>query len=141
MSTQVNVQAQEESRVSSVMRSYNGLPTWVKVWMNFILGPINLATLAFLDQPGGGSIAALSLSGMAFTVAIVFAVGGFQKIAAAGHILPWTPLLLILAFARPEGTAIYQAFLTALLVVNVISLAFDFNDLRAFAKPKRNATA
>ena len=139
MSIQVNTPAQQASRVSSIMESYSGLPTWVKIWMNFILGPINLATLAFLDQPSGGLIAALSLSGMALTVAIVFAVGGFQKIAAAGHIIPWTPLVLMLAFARPEGTAIYQAFLTALLVANTVSLAFDFNDLRAFAKSKGNA--
>lgn len=124
------------SRVARIMQSYGELPSWVKIWMNFILGPVNLATLAFLNQPSGLLIAALAIGGMILTVSIVIAMGGFTKLAAAGHILPWTPLVLMLIFARPEGTAIYQAFLTVLLVTNVISLAFDFNDVRLWFKSK-----
>lgn len=123
---------QQPNRFARVLKSHSKLPAWVQIWMNFILGPVNLATLAFLGEPSGGLIAALSLSGMALTVAIVFATGGFHKVAAAGHVLPWTPLVYILAFARPEGSAMYQAFLTVLLVTNVTSLAFDFNDLRTW---------
>lgn len=89
-----------------------------------------MATLAFLNQPAGTLIAALALSGMIITVGIVIAAGEFSKLAAAGHVLPWTYLVWILIFARPDGPPIYQAFLTALLVLNAISLAFDFNDLR-----------
>ena len=130
-------QTPNEGRVARIMRSYNELPNWVKIWMNFILGPINLATLAFLSQPSGALIAALAIGGMVLTVAIVIASGGFSKLAAAGHILPWTPLVLMLAFARPEGgTAIYQTFLTILLIANVISLAFDLNDVRLWIKAK-----
>ena len=112
------------------MQSYNSLPTWVKIWMNFILGPINLASLAFLNQPSGALIAALAIGGMVLTVAIVIASAGFSKLAAAGHLLPWIPLVFMLAFARPEGGELYQIFLTLLLTVNVISLVFDLNDLR-----------
>ena len=126
----MNTETQKQGRIARVMQSHSELPTWVQIWMNFILGPINLATLLFIGQPGGLLIAALALSGMFFTVASVFATGGFSKIAAAGHILPWTPLVLMLAFAMPEGSAIYHAFLTALLVCNVTSLVFDINDLR-----------
>lgn len=127
---------QNPSRAAGILQSYNALPNWVKIWMNFILGPVNLATLAFLSQPGGPLIAALAIGGMVMTVSIVIAVGGFTKLAAAGHILPWTPLVVMLIFARPEGTAIYQVFLTVLLVTNVISLAFDVNDLRLWARSK-----
>lgn len=132
---------QPTGRMARVMKSHSELPTWVQIWMNFILGPVNLATLAFLSQPSGGLIAALSLSGMALTVAIVIASGGFSKVAAAGHVLPWTPLVFMLAFARPEGSAIYGTFLTVLLVVNVISLAFDFNDLRVWFSSRVNTRA
>lgn len=125
-------------RMARVMKSHSELPTWVQIWMNFILGPVNLATLAFLSQPSGGLIAALSLIGMALTVAIVIVSGGFSKVAAAGHVLLWTPLVFMLAFARPEGSAIYGVFLTVLLVVNVISLAFDFNDLRVWFSSRVN---
>lgn len=134
-----HIQQQNTSRISRILKSHFELPIWVQVWMNFILGPINLATLAFLNEPSGDLIAALALSGMALTVAIVFAEGGFTKAAAAGHVLPWTALVLMLAFARPEGSAIYQTFLTALLVTNVISLTFDFNDLRVWRVSKANA--
>ena len=129
-------QTQTPGRVTRIMDSYKVLPTWVKIWMNFILGPVNLATLAFLGQPSGILIAALAIGGMILTVAIVIASGGFTKVAAAGHIAPWTPLVFMLMFARPEGTALYQIFLTVLLVTNVISLAFDFNDLRLWFRAK-----
>lgn len=123
-------------KVASIMQSYEGLPIWVKIWMNFILGPVNLATLAFLNEPSGMLIAALAIGGMAMTVSIVIASGGFSKLAAAGHILPWTPLVYMLAFVKPEGSDIYQMFLTVLLVTNVISLVFDFNDVRLWVKSK-----
>lgn len=129
-------QQQQTGRLARIRQSFFDLPTWVQIWMMFILGPVNMATLAFLNQPAGVLIAALALSGMIITVAIVIAVGGFFKLAAAGHVLPWTPLVLILTFARPDGTAVYQAFLTALLVINVISLAFDLNDLRIWLKSR-----
>lgn len=128
--------SQTPSRVARILESYKDLPGWVKIWMNFILGPVNLATLAFLTQPSGALIATLAIGGMMLTVAIVIALGGFSKLAAAGHILPWTPLVFVLIFARPEGTAVYQIFLTILLITNVISLAFDFNDLRLWLKSK-----
>ena len=84
-------QKQNPGRFARIMQSYGELPSWVKIWMNFILGPVNLVTLAFLDQPSGTLIAALAIGGMILTVLIVIAMGGFTKLAAAGHILPWTP--------------------------------------------------
>ena len=128
---------QQISRLARIQQSFFNLPIWVQIWMMFILGPINLASLAFLNQPSGNLIAALAISGMVITVGIVIAAGKFSKLAAAGHILPWTHLMWILVFARPEGSPIYQTFLTALLVLNGISLAFDFNDLRIWFGSKR----
>ncbi|MEM9510306.1 MAG: hypothetical protein AAGA16_21920 [Cyanobacteria bacterium P01_E01_bin.35] len=128
---------QQPGRLARIQKSFFNLPIWVQIWMMFILEPINLATLAFLNQPSGTLIAALAISGMAITVGIVIAAGKFSKLAAAGHILPWTYLMWILIFARPDGSPIYQTFLTALLVLNGISLAFDFNDLRIWFGAKR----
>ena len=125
----------KSSRLARIKQSFFELPTWVQIWMNFILGPINLATLAFLNQPAGGLIAALAVGGMIFTVVIVIAVGKFSKVAGVAHVLLWTPLVLILLFARPDGTTAYQVFLTALLVIDLISLGFDFNDVRISLKP------
>lgn len=134
----MNAATKAPSRIERIKQSWGALPQWVKIWMNFILGPVNLATLAFLNEPSGALIAALALSGMAFTVAIVFVIGGFHKIAAAGHILPWVPLVVLLGFFRPEGSALYGTFLTVLLITNVISLLFDANDIRiAISKPQQ----
>ena len=130
-------QSQSSGHMASVMESYNGLPTWVKIWMNFILGPVNLATLAFVKEPSGALIAALAIGGMALVVALVVITGGFNKVVAAGHILPWVPLVLMIAFANPGGSELYQTFLMVLLVVNTISLAFDFNDVCLWLTSKK----
>ena len=82
------------------------------------------------NQPSGGLIAALAIGGMVLTVALVVFNPGFEKIVAAGHVLPWVPLVAMLAFARPEGSDIYQIFLVVLLIANSISLLFDLNDVR-----------
>ncbi|MEM7256462.1 MAG: hypothetical protein AAF404_03635 [Pseudomonadota bacterium] len=127
-------QTQNPGRMARVMASYNGLPTWVKLWMNFILGPVNLATLAFLKEPGAVLIAVLAIGGVAMVVLLVFITGGFNKVVAAGHILPWVPLVLMIAFTNLGGSELYQTFLKVLMVINTISLAFDFNDLRLWLK-------
>ena len=127
---------QQTSRLARIRQSFFELPTWVQIWMMFILGPVNLAPLAFLNQPAGVLIAALAVGGMILTVAIVIAVGRFSKLAGAGHVLLWTPLILMLIFARPDGATVYQAFLKALLVIDVISLGFDFNDVRIWLKSR-----
>ena len=133
-----DTQAHAIPRMDRIMASYNALPSWVKIWMNFILGPVDLATLAFLNEPSGALVAALAIGGMVLTIAIVIAFGGFTKLAAAGHIVTWTPLVLMLAFANPGGSAIYQLFLSVLLVINLISLAFDYNDVRLWVRSRRS---
>ena len=37
-------------------------------------------------------------------------------------------LVILLIFARPDGSPAYQTLLSALLVINVISLIFDYRD-------------
>lgn len=125
-------QTQAAGRFARIAESYLGLPNWVRFWMNFILGPVNLGTLAFLYEPGGALIASLAIGGMVMTVAIVFLSGGFNKLASAGHIVPWVPLVALLAIAMPDGTATYKVFLTLLMVINAVSLVFDINDLRVW---------
>ena len=127
---------QQTGRLASIWQSFFDLPKWVQIWMMFILGPINLATLAFLNQPSGVPIAALAVSGMIITVSIVIATGGFSKLAAAGHVLHWTQHVKLLIFDRPDGTPVYKEYLTDIMVINAIKLAFDFNDLRILLKSR-----
>jgi len=53
------------------------------------------------------------------------------------HLLPWTVLVLLIIFRRPEATGLYSTFLWALLVVNLISLAFDYVDALKWLKGDR----
>lgn len=113
------------------------LPKWVKFWMMFILGPVNMASLLFLTEPSGVLVAALVLSGVALSVAPVFFIRGFSKALAPGHLVPWTLLIGLIVFARPEGSAAYGTYLNILLVVNGFSLGFDYLDSYKWLKGDR----
>ena len=121
--------AKPASLFSDILQSFISLPKWVKFWMMFILGPVNFASLFFLDQPEGVFTAVLVFTGVILSTAPAFFERGISKAAALGHIIPWTILVLHIAFARPEGiSAGFDTYLTILAVVNGISLAFDYVD-------------
>ena len=116
--------------VVEIWRSFTALPTWVRLWVAVILVPVNLISVAFLAQPSGVLIAVLACGGLVLgTIAVLYS-RGFSRVISWGHLLCWTPLVLMLILARPDATGAYDSFLTVLLVTNLISLAFDFNDLR-----------
>ena len=98
--------------VTDIWTSFRSQPLWVQLWMAFILVPVNLASLAVI--------------GMAPNVVIMFVERGFGKTMAIPHLLPWTALVLLILFARPEGSAAYATYLWVVLVVDVISLLFDY---------------
>lgn len=49
--------------------------------------------------------------------------------------------MLLLIFARPAATGSYHVFLTVLLVTDLISLAFDYNDARRWLRGDRGVAA
>ena len=121
--------------VLSIWQSFNRLPLWVRGWMALILMPANLATLAFLNAPLGNIIAFLAVGGMALNMPILLIERGFSKLLAAPHILAWSPLCGFIAWMlwsnANDGLMLpeqYIQFLIALLVVNLVSLAFDIPD-------------
>jgi len=112
----------------AMWRSWLTSPTWVMAWVLLILAPTNIASLFFLGEPSGLLVAALALGGMTITTITLILERGFSRLAGAGHVIAWTPLVLMLVFAKPEGSAAYGTYLTILLMVNLISLVFDFED-------------
>ena len=44
-----------------IWQSYWRLPVWVRIWTVGILGPVNFASILFLDHPMGSVIAMLSV--------------------------------------------------------------------------------
>lgn len=112
-----------------IWKSLLAVPLWVQLWL-VVMGAVNMASLAFLDQPSGELVAILVFAGVIIGVGIAIQARGFNRLVGVGHLIAWIPLVLIIIFARPEGTETYQIFLTMLAVVNTISILFDANDFR-----------
>ena len=117
------------SLFTDILRSFISLPKWVKAWLMFVLGPVNFASIFFLNEPEGVFTAVLVFAGVILSTAPAFWERGISKVAALGHIVPWTILVLHIAFARPDGISEnFNTYLTILAIVNTISLAFDYVD-------------
>ena len=114
-----------------IWHSFLRLPGWVKIWVIFVLGPVNLASLLFLNQPMGGAIAVLAYCGIAPNVILAFLCRGVSRLMALPHIVFWSPLMFILApflAHNQELPPIFAAYLVVLFFVNLVSLAFEFCD-------------
>lgn len=119
--------------ILDIWTSFRALPLWVQFWVGVILVPVNLAPLAFLDQPQGVLIAVLAITGMALNIPIMIVARGMSGAMALPHLLCWTPLVVIVAVLLTTGDALspaYTRFLVLLLIVDVISLLFDAKDAR-----------
>lgn len=114
--------------IMEIWKSFRALPLWVQVWVAFILVPVNMASLYFFDEPYGLWIAFLANIAMMLNLPVMLYDRGFSKLMAFPHLIPWTILVAWLLFARPEVTGAYDTYLWVLLVVDAISLAFDYPD-------------
>jgi len=85
----------------------------------------------------GGVLAFLAIIGMAPNIVIMLKERGVSKLMAIPHLLPWTILVIIILFFRPEASGSYAVFLMLLLVINLISLVFDYRDAMAWLKGDR----
>jgi len=117
--------------------SFRAIPVWVQVWIMLVLGPINMASLFFLNEPMGMLIAFLANIGMLLNIPVMIYDRGVSKLMSIPHLIPWTVLVIVILFNRPEATGLYDTFLWALLVINIISLVFDYVDSMKWIKGDR----
>lgn len=131
-------------RLSQIWQSWRRLPLWVMIWVALILVPINLASLLFVAQPFGVWVAVLAVMGMAINVPIILIERGFSKLMSLPHLILWTPLVALIVWALWFGDAalssIFAGFLVVLLVIDVVSLVFDYPDFFKWLRGDR-ATA
>ena len=131
-------------RLSQIWQSWRRLPLWVMIWVALILVPINLASLLFVAQPFGVWVAALAVMGMAINVPIILIERGFSKLMSLPHLILWTPLVALIVWALWFGDAAlsstFAGFLVVLLVIDVVSLVFDYPDFFKWLRGDR-ATA
>ncbi len=129
--------------VIEIWQSFRRLPLWVQAWVALILVPVNLASLLFLAEPQGTMVAALAVGGMAPNLLIMMRDHGFSRAMALPHLMFWIPLVGLIAImltGAPALPAGYRQFLLLLLVVDLISLAFDVADAWRWWNGDRGAT-
>lgn len=127
-------------RFADIFRSFRSLPAWVQIWMLLWLIPINAASLFFLREPMGIWIAILACGGMVPNGPIMYFERGVSKMMALPHLIPWTAIVLIVIFNKPEGSGLYVTFLYGLAATNAISLVFDYLDAWKWFNGNREVT-
>lgn len=120
-----------------IYRSFRALPGWVQLWVGLVLVPVNLASLLFIMQPMAVWIAFLAIVAMLLNLPVMLVERGFSRLMALPHLLPWTLLVALLIFARPEASGAFAAYLWLLLATDALSLGFDYPDAWAWLKGKR----
>ena len=111
-----------------IWKSFRALPVWVQIWAAVLLVPINLTSLIYIAEPMGRWIAFWAIIGMLPNIGITIYERGLSKLMALPHLVPWTVLVALLLFVRPEASGAYAAYLSILLVTDAISLLFDYPD-------------
>ena len=127
---------------ADIWASFRRLPFWVQVWVALILVPVNLTALAFVTAPLGGWIAVLAVGGMAPNLMVMVKDRGFSRLMAVPHVLIWTPLVVIVIGLLEDTILIdgaYRVYLICLLVVDMVSLCFDYVDSWKWWKGDRKA--
>jgi len=121
-----------QGMIGEIWGSFRAMPLWVQVWVFVLLVPVNSASLLFLGEQNGVLIAVLAIGAMLLNGVIMLIERGFSKAMALPHVVIWTPLVALLAImlSRGEETGAFATFLQVLLIVELISLGFDFKDAR-----------
>jgi len=120
-----------------IWNSFRAIPVWVQVWIVLVLMPINVASLFFLNEPMGLLIAILANLGMLLNIPVMLYDRGVSKLMSIPHLLPWSALVVLILFFRPDVTGIYSVFLWGIVIINLISLAFDYVDAWKWIKGDR----
>lgn len=121
--------------------SFRALPVWVQIWVTFILVPVNSLALVFLGEPNGVPVALLAIGGMLPNIALFVLQRGFSKAMAISHLILWVPLVLLVFWLVTGGQQIsagFRTYLLVLLLIDFVSLAFDFPDALKWVRGDRN---
>ena len=127
-------------RLLKVIKSTFALPVWVIIWMAVFLIPANLSGYFLLQYESGWWVAVLGGTALLVNTVIVLINGGMSKVLAIPHLVFWLPLQFILAdrLASSDNlTGFEHGYLVTILVINGISLGFDFYDTREWWRGNR----
>ena len=106
-------------------------PTWVIVWVNFMVAILALAIPFSFSYREATWILLGSVLGMIGTI-VAYSLFGFTRLLGLGHIIFWTPTLIYIITVRGWKTyskTLFSRWLIVAAIVIGISLAFDVVDL------------
>lgn len=113
-----------------VWQSFRRLPEWVQAWVA-LLTLVNTLWIFLLNTPTGWLAGVAALFVVGTNIPIMYIAGGMTKAMSIPHLIAWVPLEIYLLGALLGSTAMgaAEAFYAAiLLIVNGVSLGFDFID-------------
>jgi hypothetical protein len=119
-------------------------PLWVRTWLNVLIFGIVVLPLSLLvwRQTRITSIVTIAASVLAgFGVSWLYDAFGYVKLLGLPHIILWTPqaYYLLTQIKRPDMPLWPRRILIAIVIVFLISLAFDYVDVLRYALGERSA--
>ncbi|MEX0346910.1 MAG: hypothetical protein AB3N20_18450 [Rhizobiaceae bacterium] len=122
-----------------ILKSTFALPVWVLVWIFVFLLPANFAGFWFLDTDVGFWVSVLGAGAIIVNMIPVLVNGGVSKVLAIPHLIFWIPLEIILLRLVMTGDLATSEWRLAIavLIINGISLGFDFYDTAEWWKGNR----
>jgi hypothetical protein len=123
--------------LKDIAAGFQRLPRWVQFWLSCVLVPVNLISVVFVGEPGGWIVAVLAIGGIAPNAVILVVTRDFGREMTIAHLILWPPLFIVIIWLLREGPqATYVQYLWVLLIVDVISVAFDIRDARNWLQSK-----
>ena len=109
-------------------------PTWVGIWLNFLLAGAFVAPLLLLiwkSSRKAGIVTLLSSVIAAFGVQYMFNAMGYVKLLGLPHLVLWVPTVVFLTAQQSRGdmTIWPRRIIWLIMTVICISLAFDIVDV------------
>lgn len=117
-------------RNSEILASFRRLPVWVQCWVG-LLAVANSLWLFLLDTPTGVLTGVAAIFVLLTNLPIMYVTGGMSKLMSIPHLLAWIPLEVYLIGSLLGNAPMQPAeafYASGLLIINGISLGFDFRD-------------
>lgn len=123
--------------------SYRRMPLWVQLWVGLILFPANALSFFLLDTWFGYYAAWAAAFVFLTNMPIMYFCRGMSRLMAVPHLFGWIPLeiLGVMRLFEQIGPSpippMECAFVSLIVIVNGISLVFDFNDTNKWIQGDR----
>ena len=115
-------------------------PLWVLIWVQIMALTVALSVPFSFIRSEARWVLGLGILGMIGTI-VTYAYFDFTRILGIGHILFWTPLVLLLLARRKtwniRGSWVGK-WLVLVVIVLSVSLAFDYLDLARWLLGERD---